>query len=244
MCVWCLVWIKSLNWSKEVSHWIENVWMLLNGQSLYAAYKCWFHCFVLAYYKIDIIHSPELLCTIFRHFSQCWNTRSPNTKTEWRYLLAVDIGFFFHPELPQLWQHKASSHKNTHTHYRLLFGESKCAALPGLSNVANMALFFPLQQTAIRAAFCQPSFWYLYFHRILITLCLRFFVSPFFHACYSLRSCCFNNVISRCWPFVFFYAHVSFWVLNIPAFRKEEKSSVTWTDYLDTFSSSSQEMKH
>lgn len=114
--------------------------------------------------------------------------------------------FFFIPSLHSFDRHKASSHKNTHTHYRLLFCESKCDALPGLSNVASIALFSPLQQSAIRAASCQPSFWYLYFHRILITL----FVSPFFHACFSppvsrctftlksTFSCCDFKVLTFC----------------------------------------------
>lgn len=53
----------------------------------------------------------------------------------------------------------------------------------------------PPQQSAIRAASCQPSFWYLYFHRILITLCLGFL-------CLPILSCLLLAVvvISRCWP--------------------------------------------
>lgn len=79
----------------------------------------------------------------------------------------------------------------------------------------------PFQQSAIRAASCQPSFWYLYFHRILITLCLCFLLSPHF---FTAVTHCAVVVISRCWPFVLFNVHVSFWVVHISLFkRKKEK---------------------
>lgn len=87
---------------------------------------------------------------------------------------------FFIPGLHSFDRHKAPSHINTHTHYRLLFCESKCDALPGLSNVVppTPAPATFSSQAIIRAASCQPSFWYLYFHRILITLWPGFLCLP------------------------------------------------------------------
>lgn len=81
--------------------------------------------------------------------------------------------------------------KHTQTHCHLLFYTSKCKALPGLSTVANMALtsFFLASAGGHQNLLWQLCFWYLYVHRIWITLCLSFHVSPLL-ACHCYLQLC------------------------------------------------------
>lgn len=82
----------------------------------------------------------------------------------------------------------------------------------------------PLQQSAIRAASCQPSFWYLYFHRILITLCLGFLRLLILLRLFSLRSCVFSAMwIQGADLLYFFDAHISFWVVKISLQKRENE---------------------
>lgn len=68
--------------------------------------------------------------------------------------------------------------KHTHTRSRLLSCESKCAALPGLSNVANMALFSPfssqpseLLSVSLRLIFIFPQNFNYRIPRLPLSLC-------------------------------------------------------------------------
>ena len=125
-----------------------------------------------------------LLCTIFIYCSLRWNTSSLNTKTEWHYLLAVVIRFFFFFFIPSFHSFDSTKHPHStqkyHMHTTSSFSHVQMEALPGLSTIANMALlfFFFFSAGSHQSLFWQHSFWYLYFHRILITLRLSFHVSP------------------------------------------------------------------
>lgn len=124
--------------------------------------------------------TAALLFTIFIYFSQNWNTRKYK---DWVTLSAGStymLFFFLYPWLPQFWQHKAllPPHKRTHTHKQcFLFHMSKCEALPGLSTIASVTLLFS-PSVGRPSLFWQLCFWYLYFYRILITLCFIFHASP------------------------------------------------------------------
>lgn len=88
-----------------------------------------------------------------------------DTTTDWRYLLAAVMCFFFPPGPLQ---HKAAPlHTTTHPHE---LPPPPSLRPPGLSTCANTGPTLPPPPTSV-------SFWYLYFHRILMTLCFSFHVS-------------------------------------------------------------------
>ena len=169
----------------------------------------WFHCSCLLW-KGHIMDNwwtlfisqctAVLLCTIFIYCSLCWNTSSLNTKTEWHYLLAVVIRFFFffHPKLPQLWQHKAPPlhTKIPHAHYQLLFTRPNGSSTRVVNYCQHGPAFFS-SAGSHQSLFWQHSFWYLYFHRILITLCLSFHVSPLLACPLPRAVLLFNNGAPR-----------------------------------------------
>lgn len=150
----------------------------------------WFHCSCLLW-KGHIMDNwwtlfisqctAVLLCTIFIYCSLCWNTSSLNTKTEWHYLLAVVICFFFPSQASTALtaQSTPTPHKNTTCTLPAPFHTSKWKLYQGCQLLPTWpCFFFFFSAGSHQSLFWQHSFWYLYFHRILITLCLSFHVSP------------------------------------------------------------------
>ena len=144
-----------------------NIRRLLMDGGVSARSSDWFHCSCLLW-KGHIMDNwwtlfisqctAVLLCTIFIYCSLCWNTSSLNTKTEWHYLLAVVIRFFFF-FIPSFHSFDSTKHPHStqkyHMHTTSSFSHVQMEALPGLSTIANMALLFFPQQAAIRA--CSDS---------------------------------------------------------------------------------------
>lgn len=113
----------------------------------------WFHCSCLLW-KGHIMDNwwtlfisqctAVLLCTIFIYCSLCWNTSSLNTKTEWHYLLAVVICFFFPSQASTALtaQSTPTPHKNTTCTLPAPFHTSKWKLYQGCQLLPTWPCFF------------------------------------------------------------------------------------------------------
>lgn len=110
-------------------------------------------------------------------------TETPvNTKTEWHYLLAVLICCSF-SSIPGFHSFDSTKHSSLHTK-----GHTHTNSV-SFSTCPNVKLYQGCLPLPVWPYFFSPSvgrpslfwqlcFWYLYFYRILITLCFIFHASP------------------------------------------------------------------
>lgn len=151
----------------EASSDTGNIRRLLMDGGISVHSSDWFHCSCLLWkgHIMDnwwtLFFHSALLCFYapYSYIVACAETPAPSTQRLsdiicWQWLYA----FFFHPKLPQLWQHKAPPlhTKIPHAHYQLLFTRPNGSS----TRVVNYcqhgpAFFFFSQQAAIRA--CSDS---------------------------------------------------------------------------------------
>lgn len=123
---------------------------------------------------------------------------------------------FFHPRLAQLWQAQSTlTHKHTYSlPPPLLRVQMQC-----FTRVVKCCPPRPrhLQQSSHhQSRFLSALLLIFIFPQNFNYLMARLSLSPHSFTSLTHRTVVvFCNVISRCWPFVFFHVHVSFWVVNI-----------------------------
>lgn len=199
--------------------------LLMDGVLLFSAQQQLILLFLLIMGRthngrlVDIIpslHTAVLLCTvfIFLYVSQQRDTHSPNTKTEWHYLLAVVICIFI-PSFSNSDSTKRARahtqiqmHVRAHTHDHFLFHTSKYEALAGLSTLANMALLFLGRQPS-EPVLTAPLLIFI-FHRILITLCFIFHVSRLLACPWPCAVVLLYNAALKYW--LFSRGHALLWL--------------------------------
>lgn len=110
-------------------------------------------------------------------------TETPvNTKTEWHYLLAVLICCSF-SSIPGFHSFDSTKHSSLHTKGHTHTNSVSFSTCPNVK-LYQGCLPLPVWPYFFSPSVCRPSlfwqlcFWYLYFYRILITLCFIFHASP------------------------------------------------------------------
>lgn len=173
----------------EDLHGTESISKLLGGRCLFGAQQ--FYCSCLLWKKTHnswavFLHST-LQCCYAPNSDVLASAETPAPRYKDWVTLSAGSGymlllFFFSSQAStaSTAQSTPTSHKNTHTHDHLLSHMSKCeSSTRGCQLLPTRAyFFFPPSAVSHHSRFFQLCFWYLYFHRILITLCFSFHVSP------------------------------------------------------------------
>lgn len=145
------------------------------------------------------LHST--LCAPYSNILASTETPVPKYK-DWLTLSAgSSYMLFFHPKLPQLWQHKVPwlHIKSTDIQTTISFSTRPNMKLyQGCQLLPTWPCFFS-SAGSHQSLFWQLCFWYLYFHGILITFRFIFHVSPLLACPWPRAAVLFYNVAPSYW---------------------------------------------
>lgn len=182
--------LSDLKRSEDL-HGAESVSKLLNGQCLFGAQQVYCSCLLWKRHIMEnswtVFLHPTLQGFYAPNSDILASAETPALRYKDWVTLSAGSGYmlllFFHPKLPQLLQRKAPptphfTQKHTYPRPPPLPHVQMWSSTRVVNCCQHGPTFFSPSAVSHHSRFFQLCFWYLYFHRILITLCFSFHVSP------------------------------------------------------------------